>query len=257
MTRTVDFNGVSTRMAMDDPRPDGVYVWAAALARFVDEGTGRPILDGVRVRTEFPRLQGRASGAAGGVYGFPPEAFPMLATQDYDLSMEVETDIHLPQTVAIRVPQRTDAFESFAPVLLGDVVLHRRGVVLSGRCLRHTTGASVVGATVTITKVWRILPSPAVAAPEESAALISVWPPLPYALDDATASVRKRNLTPADPRPLAVPANKGEARITVTDTTGIAANGVLRIDGGTPDRLEYAIVDAINGGEVALKRPLS
>lgn len=257
MIRTVLFNGIETRMALDDPRPDGEYVWAIALARFVDEGTGMPILSGVRVETDFPRLEGRASGSVGGLYGFPVEALSNLGDQAYDLEMRVETDLHLSQVVPIHVERRLDAFASFETVPLGDVVLHRRPVILTGRCLRSATGAPVAGATAQVTKVWRVLPSPVVAVPEESAALVAIWPPLPYALDDATASVRRRNLTPSDPRPLAQPATHGDVKIVVADAAGLAPNGILRIDGGIPERLEYAIIDSLVDGVVTLKRPLT
>lgn len=144
---------------------------------------------------------------------------------------------------------------NFAPTNPGNVMLHRRPVIIRGRVVRvaGSTVTQVSGAVITITGIWRTVASTTSTTPTDPATLVSVHPPLYFDRSAASSQLEPGNL-PAVPDPPAsekhllehVPA--GARDILITNQVGLSGTSILLIDADKPNLLEFVEIVAITGG---------
>jgi hypothetical protein len=119
--------------------------------------------------------------------------------------------------------------------------------------------AAVAGASVTLTKLWRLVG----VAPAALEAL-TLGAPL-QAARPATANAQRFSMTPAGtPYQLQKETAPGSSKVLLSNTVSLGVGSVLGFDLANPDRAEYATVVSISGSvnptqpaTVALEFPLS
>jgi hypothetical protein len=228
---------------------------ALVVGRAVDELTGRPPLDRVRVR---PILRGIAPDTPGegsrfavatgeggtfAVTGTREQAFPDLAATTHIVDLSVDAPGYLHTPVAVAVPLGTTAF----PIDAGTVQLRRDAVALKGRV---TTGVPPTGVPLTSLRV--VVP----------AGLVGFQ--TPFAFEHASGlTITPQPLAPVGPAlALSEDVQRGATRVRLETRTGLALNEVVRF--GTGGATEYAVVAGLEGpanlseaGAANLRAPLA
>lgn len=253
-------NGERLTVNYDGVRPPGKCFRALVVARLVDELTDEPIPTPVEARTELAGAR-RCVGAGGmaGLAGVPGRVFPAntlvpfensLKTTNhrFDLTFSSPGYVDWPDTASLGpFPGFPD---EFAPDDLGDLPLRREPVYISGIVMRNGGApASVSGATVEITALWRKLP-PADASPApDPLHPLSLRAPLYADRQQATTKVRRRSLNPlpADDKKLRIGAPKGADTIELGDRVNLNPGDLLAIDVDDPAVTEYLAIAAIDG----------
>jgi hypothetical protein len=133
------------------------------------------------------------------------------------------------------------------PVHVGNLGLHREPVVIRGRTVRLNGGTTepVVGATVTVTGMWRMLATALESVPPEEPKVVSLQPPLYFDRADDDAEFRQRTLVPPPPgeeKRLLAPVRRGSDRLRLSDRVNLAPGDLLSIDAGDPERNETLIL---------------
>src|SRR5207249_1873711 len=110
--------------------------------------------------------------------------------------------------------------DSFTPLDLGDLALHRDPVMIVGRTVVRTAGVidKLGAATVAITGIWRVMPTLTSSPPAAPANIVAVTPPL-YASRPVGTSVNGCALMPdvANEKRLQRAAVAGATRVFLTD----------------------------------------
>jgi hypothetical protein len=222
-------------------------------ARLVDEITTRPPRG---IITIFSRQAGLSQRVAGdglaGLVGVPEQVFPHLASQGYSVEVLIQADGYLDRSMDVDIAQEPSFPDAFAPGDLGDVLLHRRPTIVSGRAVAsnglYTTPLANV--SVELTGIWRVMPPPDQVVPADPPLLIDLQPGLAFDRDASTGVLQRREVTPAvgEDKELQAFIGDGSVSVPLSDRVNVSAGDVLSIDPLHPDLAEYVIVDSVSGG---------
>ncbi|MBI5259399.1 MAG: hypothetical protein HY855_23050 [Burkholderiales bacterium] len=248
--RSVNANGHDWLFDSDTPALPGGRMRALLRARLVDEISGDPVAAPFALRASRTDVATRAT--ADGLVGLvaaPARVLPELALAGAALSLEVRRSGFLPRTLHATLGPIAGFPASFAPVDLGDVALHREGVVLAGRILQNAMPAllPLAGATVVLDAVWSQLPPPYWIAPAlaEPPDVITLSPPL-RAERPAGTTLRERALAfAAVVQTLRTPQEPGATQLELSNGDGVAAGTALAIDIDTPAATEVLVIAAV------------
>jgi hypothetical protein len=250
--QSYNVDGITYSIAVDDPQSPGRLTWALVVTRLIDELTGEPPSGAVSISTPqsglFPRV-GR-DGLAG-FAGTPADAFPLLATQNYQVDVTVEVRRYVTVEQRILVPFIPGFPGSFAPVPAGDIRLHRSPTVIHGRVVFVTASARVpvAGAAVTVTGIWRTAPPANVALPPDPPNLVSLQPALYFPRAAATGSLRRRDLLPVagQDKTLLDDSPAGASSVHISDRVGLIPGSMVAIDPADPGRSEFFTIASMAG----------
>jgi hypothetical protein len=252
--RTVDAGDLRYRFCPDDPPVEGDRLRAVVIALARDEITGQPPDEAPRVATTRAGLVARvARDGLLGLVGHPARLFPGLDVAGVDLDLSIRVPRYLPRRFSLTLGPVAGFPQSFAPVDLGVVPLHRAGLVLRGRAVRRTglVPTPLAGVDVSLDGVWSAFPPHDVdpVTVMEPPDLVSLFPGL-YA--DRTAGVdglerRDMVLAAGQEKRLLAPAAIGARAIRASDRDGLNVGDVVAIDPGVPGRTEYVAVTLIQG----------
>lgn len=238
--------------------PDGMKTWAVLQALLVDEITSQAPLDAINLHTSFAGLSPRV--APGGKIGFaaiPVRVFPQLRLKDYPVSYVIQAEGYIPLL-------RTDTFlsasnpsfpDSFGPLDIGTLELHRLPTVIAGRVVLNTGIAfqGIAGATITLTGLWRTPPPANLVVPPDPPDVVSLNPGL-YA-DRPQIGTTVQGLAflggPGPDKQLLQDAPAGQSLLRVSDRMLIAVGDILAIDTQDPERTEYVSIKTIAGASTA------
>jgi hypothetical protein len=241
------------RLAPDTPPPIAAYPQEVLAMTLVDEITGKPPQVPLTASTTTEGLLARvdADGLAG-LAGVPLTRFLATSAAGAALQLTVEGPGYLPLSVTTSLPLQPGYPNAFVPANLNAVSLHRAPVVITGRVV-DASQTPLHNAVVTVIGVW-----PTVASLQNPAAapnLIAVLSPL-YADRDATATVAVQNLTPAaGAKTLLFPGNVGDAKLCLSDQTGLAPGSIIGLDQQDPARGEYVSVASITDAGATPQQP--
>lgn len=250
VTRTVSANGHDWSFDADTPALPGERLRALVRARLVDEINGDPVVAPFALRASRDDVAARASvDGLVGLVATPSRVLPDLAATPVDLTLEVRSPGFLPRTLRATLGPIAGFPDDFAPVDLGDVGLHRPGVVIAGRVLQNATPVSVplAGATVEVDALWTQSPPPYWIAPALSQPpnLVTLSPALRAARAVGTA-LRERALNfAAITQTLLAPLEPAAARLQLSDGDGVAAGLALAIDIDTPSASEVVVIASV------------
>lgn len=263
-------------VAFDENVPLGRRTSSLLTAVLIDELTGLPI-EGASVKavstvTGKKRAAGISAntsiGGVCGLIGVPANVFPKLATHTYKAGLQVHAEGYLPRMISGEIGSNPGFPDSFVPLHLGEVYLHRRPVIIRGRVLRTAGSATtgVDGAEVRITGIWRRPPSPSEVAPAQAVNLISISPPLYSSHKASETTVRPVELTEAalDEKYLVSPSMSQGSVLHISSISGLASGDLVVIDPNDPHKREIHQIASIEGafdplspGKVVLKGVLS
>lgn len=256
MRRTFTDGGRTYTLAMDRALPAGAQMSAIVRMQLRDELTQKPPLGAIRITTPQAAAVPRTGefGIAG-LAGFPSKVLPFLATQAYDVNLEVDATGYVPMDLSVTFAIQATFPETFTPADLGTVDLHREPVSLSGRVYEQTPGGLVplAGASVTMLHLWLTYPPADVVVPGLDPNIVSLRSPTYFGRTTATGRVRQRDLNPVpgDLRMLLREAGPTSTALQVSNRNGLNAGDVLALSEGDSDRVEYLIVQTIEGGSSA------
>ncbi|HEX3455730.1 MAG TPA: hypothetical protein VHS03_13980, partial [Gaiellaceae bacterium] len=210
---------------------------ALVIGRAVDELTGRPPLDRVRVQPALegipPDTPGESSrfavttgdGGTFAVAGTSDTAFPNSGAVAYDVDLVVDAPGYLHTPLTVHIPAGT-AF----PVDAGTVSLRRDALMLKGRVTTGVPPAGVVGTTVRI---------------DLPAGLVGFQAPFSFPHASGLA-ITPRPLVPVGPAlALTDDAEPGATRVPLANRTGLGAGEILRL--GIGGATEYPFVAGLEG----------
>lgn len=281
MTRgVVQVPGRRYTVSPDQAIPDGDRARTLVEARLVDELTLPPrqaVVTATRVTPTgraFARPAARAAvwgrvadGGLAGIAGVPREVMPGVTVASYELGMTVAAEGYLPMTAVGTVALPPGYPATFAPLPLGDLELHRRGISIVGRVVqRMPNGAlqAASGAQVSVTAVWRALPTLTTAVAAQAPNVLSLGVPC-YAARTTAARVRSCVLAPAavPAKTLLRPAAAGSTTLYLSDRDGLVTNAILGVARGSA-RAEHVVIAAVDPsvpptapGRVTLAHPLA
>jgi hypothetical protein len=244
----------------------GARICGLLRARLLDEITGQPVdADALRVPDERLAAHVRTRRTTGGVVGLagvPSEAFPRLATDLAQITLAVQVDGYVPLRLAATFAAQPGFPQAFAPVDLGNVGLHRRGVELVGRVVaaglprappRRAGHHSLEGS-------WLQAPPAGVSLASSMAAPFVVALSHPLARDWPAAQLDPCDEVPdlANAKQLEQPVPRGGMRLRLSDRQALAVPGPLLIDVDDAGRAEVIAVRAIDAGQpcwIELEQP--
>jgi len=271
MSRSIVVDGgLRYTVSPDDAVPRGRRAGALVHGRVIDELTREPVDQGLVVEPAGPGLATPAArrataarvapGGLAGIVGVPVRALPALRTNPYQIGLAVRAPGYGRRRATGTLGPIADFPAAFAPLDLGDLELHRDGVVILGRTVRRRTPAdpitvppsdvvAVPGTSVTVTGIWRTSPQPNVVMPPQAPDLVALEPPLYAERTVATGLAHTITLNPvvgAD-KTLQVDARAGDTQLRLSDRVGLAATNLIALDEGNADRAERVRVIAVVG----------
>lgn len=229
----------------------GQQPWALVKVDLQDELTARSLTTPATITSpDHPEFTGiaRPDGGAG-LAGVPSNVLSKLKAINYPGVIAVNADGYVPDSQKFNILPNGSFPDDFQP--LGPVPwpLHRLPVNLYGQVslLTGTMVKPLVGAQVSITKIWRQMPSPVTSPPPDPFDPAAVRPTL-SAVRLTGANIRQQ--------PLALVASKfvllqevqsGDSSLTLSDTVGLSAGQILAFDRVDPDYSEFVAIKAITG----------
>jgi hypothetical protein len=259
--RTVEVSGQFVTVAVDHD-PIARRRWVVLRGRLVDELTGRPPAAPIVATTDTPGL--KAHVGSGGVFGvggvasgvvpdFVPPNPPGAVNIEVNYVVRVAGYLRIDdtRTVALPVIAHTELADTFAPLDLGDVGLHRDTLFIRGRTVRAVGNRTeAVSASVTIRRpgIWTSLQSVANGDPASNPDLGALHPPLIRARP-VGATLRRRPLASAGvaTKSLLEPVQAGTTELFLSNRIGLLAGHLLQIDEENPDLIEWQEVVVVEG----------
>ncbi len=229
------------RLAPETPPPAAWWPQSVLLVSMLDEITGQPPTLTPLASTTTQGLLARASGALAGLVGQPLQEFLPGFVTAVPLQLMLYGSGFLPVTLTAAIGAEAGYRNSFVPVDLGTVALHRDPITISGRTVSRTHVVRV-GATVSLAGFWLTLAD--LANPPAAPNLITLTSPL-YADRDTTGTIASQPLTAATTKTLLQPANVGDTAIRLSDQVGLAVGSIIAFDPQDPGRAEYLAVTGI------------
>jgi hypothetical protein len=244
----IDANNRQYIVNFDEDLPVAKRIWALIKISLVDELTGAALSTPARLTADRPNFKTRVGAQGGGVVGVPFDVLSTLNINPYPTQLSVEAHGYLADTRNVIIPANPFFPGTFQPLNAGDWPLHRRPVALFGRVtLQSGTGlAPVVGAQVSITKIWRKVP-PAVVPPPDPFPPVSLQPDI-YAARPVGATLRRQLFVAVPPTFLLLARqNAGDVSLVISNTVGLGPGSVLAFDRMVPERAEYVSIASISG----------
>ncbi|MGI9393736.1 MAG: hypothetical protein ACR2OY_03750 [Boseongicola sp.] len=230
-------------------------------ARLVDELTDKGIAKGVGVSTSAEGLKPRvASDGVVGLTGNPARRLTDLANAPFDIDTTLSAPGYISRTLTSTIgPFNTglgdpaDFPDFFVAVDLGDIMLHRSPVHITGRVMRETgaTRTPLGGTDIRITEIWRSEPGPDddPTTLDEPPDILSLSPGLYRDRSLATNTFADRQIdVGAAQKTLLAPADLGETVVQLSDRVGLVVGELLALDAGAPAIQEFIEITAIEGG---------
>jgi hypothetical protein len=243
-------NGITYTMAPDDEPAIGRRTWALVQGIVTDELTTLAPLVPLSVESSqlgvTPRV---ADGGIIGLAGIPVVAFSRLKFVNDSVNLTVSATGYIPVNIdqpIISIPTFPDNFDTTP---LPPIALHRAPIAITGQ-VAVSSGVNrqpSVGATVTVTGIWRTLPAANVVVPPVPPDFVSLVPAIYTARAKTVTTIRQQPLTPiviAD-KHLLLDARPGDDIVQLSDCVGLAINNVIAIDAVDPFRTEYMTVKTI------------
>jgi hypothetical protein len=183
------------------------------------------------------------------VAGVPLAAVPGLAVQSYSFSITFSADGYIPQTVSTSIGPIPGFPDTFDPVLLPMVSLHRSPASIFGRVVRRVSGATtpIASASVQVTTLWRILPQAGSSPLGEPPNILSVQPPLGLARTAGVDTLQQQSWTPTAgvSKVVLQQSPAGTTQILLQDAVGLSVGSLLLIDGDDPATAEVVTLAAV------------
>ncbi len=260
--RTFDTADYEYVVSPDADVPVAQRTWAAVITQLTDELNGNAPDGSIRMSCDNPNFTARAgSGGFAGLAVIPARAMPLLTSQNYPVTLSVAVEGYVPDSQALTILADALFPGSFTPLDIGVWPLHRDPLSIYGSVNLATASGpvAVVGASVALTKLWRLVGT----APAALDAL-TLNAPL-GAARPAGANVQQFSMTPAGtPYQLQKETAPGSGTVLLSNTVSLGVGSVLGFDLGDPDRAEFATVVGISGSvnptqpaTAALALPLS
>ncbi|MEO0425112.1 MAG: hypothetical protein AAF184_22445 [Pseudomonadota bacterium] len=238
-----------------EPRPAALAErrWALVRARMLDELTGQPVRQPLRVTTPHTELVTHSKpGAIVGVSAQPAKRFPNLHAAPTTVALQVSAARYLTRQLAAAIGPFPTFPDTFDPTDLGDLPLHRAPVRAQGRAMRvqGIGRAPLAGVDVAITGVWPSFPPRDVdpITVMESPTLVHLQPGL-YRERATTTTVRAVDLVAAigEEKRLLATVSEGDTQLLLSDRVNLGPNDVLAIAPDDADRAEYIPVTSVEG----------
>lgn len=243
-------NGITYTIAPDADVPPGARPQAVIGMVLEDELNGLAPAGPIRIDSPFPGLTPRTGlGGLAGFAGIPARLFSELASQDYDVPVEIEADGYLAVSRAVKFPKTPGFPGVFTPAALGAVSLHRQPVIVYGRAVVNSSGgvAPAAGASVTMTGLWRTLPpANAIVAPDPPN-VVSLNPPLYFDRGAAATQVAGLDFlgAPGPDKRLLADATAGQSQLRSSDCLAVSVADILAIDVADPALTEFIAIQSI------------
>jgi hypothetical protein len=234
----------------DADLPVAQRLWAVVKTELRDELTNGPLAGSTRLTSDHPEFIGiaRTEGGAG-LLGVPANVLSQHKTQTYPLRVAVDSDGYVPDAKSFTIPSSLLFPTDFTPFDLGIWPLRRQPISIYGRVslISGTDLLPVAGAHVSLTKLWRIIPSPVLNPPPDPFVVASLRPAL-YAARPVGAAITRQplNLIPStfttqkDPQ-------AGDSWVFLSNTVGLAAGQILAFDRLDPEHAEFLTIASITG----------
>jgi len=236
--------------AIDDQPPVSMQAWAVVTTHLRDELTGAApgVLSQLACDSAafLPRV---GPNGEAGLAAIPGRAMPLLAVSPYPVRLSVQATGYIDDARNVTIPSQPLFPGAFAPLDLGPWELHRQPVQLFGRVMLRqplVPDTIVVGAKVTLTRLWFRRPT-ALAPGPDPLAILSVSTPCAWPRPASAAVAATTMLVTGGPFRLEREAGPGVRAILLSNTSGLAAGDVLAFDRGDPDHAEYVGVTSIDG----------
>ena len=249
---TFSANDVIYMVSPEPELPDGLKTWAVIKALLVDEITGQPPLGDISIQSSFSGMSPRvAPGGMVGFAGIPVRVFPSLQAVSYTVPISIESDGYVSISRNVTVAAIPTFPDTFAPTDLGTLNLHRLPVTIAGRVALNTglTSQPIVGATISLTGLWRTPPPSTMVVPPDPPNLISLVPEMYF--DRATVGTQVQGLNfagaPGPDKQLLQDAAAGQALMRLSDRKLINVGDILAIDAQDPARTEYITIQSVAG----------
>lgn len=241
----------------DDDQPVARKPWALVEVDLRDEVTSLPLTAFARISSpDHPEFIGvaRPDGGAG-LMGVPANVLPKLKSVNYPGVIRVVAEGFLPDSQNFTIPVNLGFPDAFQSLDLGQWPLHRLPVSIFGRVSLKVGAAisSVSGATVSITKLWRQVPSPVLSPPPDPFLLASLTPMLSASRPAGTTITRQTVTLVPSTFVLLTDLQPGISTLKVSNTAGLAPGQILAFDRLDPDRREFIVIASITGSSGPLQ----
>jgi hypothetical protein len=249
--RNVAVGSLSYVISPEDPVPLGDRYWSVLRVRVIDELIGRPPRGDMKIETDYPGLVPRVvTDGLMGFVGRPTQVFPALNGQPYDVDFTLRVVGYLPRRELATIPIDATFPDTFAPLDVGDLPIHREPIEILGRTVAAAgiTTTPLAGMTVSITGIWLTLPPGNVAPPPpDPPNLISLSVPLYLPRTTATGTLRQRELVtvPAQDKLLVENVRAGGILLQLSDGINLNPGDILAVDAPNADRVEYLTIQTI------------
>ncbi len=243
-------NGITYTIAPDDEPAIGQRVWALVEGVVTDELTTLAPL--VPLSVESPNLGVTPRVADGGIVGLagiPVHALSTLKSSNGSVNLTISASGYIPVSIQQSIAAIGNFPDAFDTTPLPPVALHRAPITITGQVAVSSgvTSQPSVGATVTVTGIWRTMPAANVVTPPVPPDFVSLMPAVYLARSKAGTQVRQQPLTqiPGADKGLLLDTQPGDAIVKLSDCVGLAINDVIAIDAEDPYRTEYMTIKAI------------
>ena len=237
--RTIDTDQGSYLFASDGVRIQGDLQWGILSARLIDETTGRGIRSELGISTTEPGLIQRVMGdGLVGLASHPNRTFrvPPLDANPHHVDFQVSAQGYLPRNLSVQIDPMADFPDAVDPSILphhlGNVEMHLRPIIISGRVMNLTPDLTPVSAaTVQITAIVRqVVPAAMVPVPDPFIPL-SISPGLYFDRDSATHCRMRSMLPSADSiKTLDQSAPAQAIRLKLSNTEGLSPGDVIEVN---------------------------
>jgi hypothetical protein len=243
-------NGITYTIAPDDEPAIGRRTWALVEGAVTDELTTYTPL--VPLSVDSPNLGVTPRVADGGIVGLagiPVDAFSTLKTTPSFVDLTISASGYIPVSIHQTIAAIGTFPDDFDTTPLPLIALHRVPIAITGQVAVSSgvTSLPSVGATVTVTGIWRTLPAANAVVPPVAPDFVSLLPAIYIARAKTTTKIRQQPLTQiliAD-KHLLLDAQADDDIVKISDCVGLAVNDVIAIDAADPYRTEYLTIKAI------------
>lgn len=243
-------DGITYTIAPDDEPAIGRRTRALVEGVVTDELTTHAPLVPLSVDSTHLGVTPRvADGGIIGLAGIPVDAFSRLQFVNDSVDLTVSASGFIPVSIHQVIASIATFPDDFDTTPLPPIALHRAPITITGQVAVSSgvTSTPSVGATVTVTGIWRTLPPANVVTPPVAPDFISLLPATYVARAKTTTKVRQQALTQilvAD-KQLLLDAQAGDDIVKLSDCVGLAINDVIAIDAIDPYRTEYLTIKAL------------
>ena len=243
-------NGITYTIAPDDEPAIGRRTWALVEGAVTDELTTHAPLVPLSVDSSHLGVTPRvADGGIIGLAGIPVDAFSRLRFVNDSVDLTISASGYIPVSIHQPIASIGTFPDDFDTTPLPPIALHRAPITITGQVAVSSgvTSQPSVGASVTVTGIWRTLPAANVVVPPVAPDFVSLMPAIYVARAKTITQVRQQPLTQiliAD-KHLLLDAQVGNDIVKLSDCVGLAINDVIAIDAIDLYRTEYMTIKAI------------